>query len=48
MYTCHVYQDKAREGRFQKMTGYLIVAKKLYEDHHIPEDNNLCFFKSID
>lgn len=39
MYTCHVYQDKAREGRFQKVTGYLIVAKKLYKGHNIPGDN---------
>ncbi|WP_025121931.1 MULTISPECIES: TraI domain-containing protein [unclassified Serratia (in: enterobacteria)] len=46
MYTCHVYQDKAREGKFQKMTGYLIVAKKLYEDHHIPEDNPSMVVKS--
>lgn len=46
MYTCHVYQDKAREGRFQKMTGYFIVAKKLYEDHHIPEDNPSMVVKS--
>lgn len=46
MYTCHVYQDKAREGRFQKMTGYLIVAKKLYKSHGIPEDNPFLVVKS--
>lgn len=45
MYTCHVYQDKAKEGRFQKMTGYLIVAKKLYKDHSIPGDNPLVMIK---
>ncbi|CAI1771799.1 helicase [Yersinia frederiksenii] len=45
MYTCHVYQDKAREGRFQKMTGYLIVAKKLYKGHNIPGDNPLVMIK---
>lgn len=46
MYTCHVYQDKAREGQFQKMTGYLIVAKKLYKGHDIPEDNPFMVVKS--
>ncbi|RUT66556.1 hypothetical protein CKG00_09280 [Morganella morganii] len=45
MYTCHVYQDKAREGRFQKVTGYLIVAKKLYKGHNIPIDNPLVIIK---
>lgn len=45
MYTCHVYQDKAREGRFQKMTGYLIVAKNLYKGHNIPGDNPLMIIK---
>lgn len=45
MYTCHVYQDKAGEGRFQKVTGYLIVAKKLYKDHNIPVDNPLVMIK---
>ncbi|HFV9293940.1 TPA: TraI domain-containing protein [Serratia fonticola] len=45
MYTCHVYQDKAGEGRFQKVTGYLIVAKKLYKGHNIPGDNPLVMIK---
>ncbi|CNL39133.1 TraI domain-containing protein [Yersinia frederiksenii] len=45
MYTCHVYQDKAGEGRFQKVTGYLIVAKKLYKGHNIPADNPLVVIK---
>ncbi|CAI2040401.1 integrating conjugative element relaxase, PFGI-1 class [Serratia fonticola] len=46
MYTCHAYKDKAKEGQFQKMTGYLIVAKKLYEAHRIPEDNPFMVVKS--
>ncbi|MFC0227618.1 TraI domain-containing protein [Serratia aquatilis] len=46
MYTCHIYQNKAREGRFQKMAGYLIAAKKLYKDHDIPADNPFLVIKS--
>lgn len=46
MYTCHVYPDKTREGRFQKMTGYLIVAMRLYKSHNIPGDNPLVVIKS--
>ncbi|WP_145595050.1 TraI domain-containing protein [Yersinia aleksiciae] len=46
MYTCHVYQDKAGEGRFQKVTGYLIVAKKLYKGHNIPRDNPSVMIKA--
>ncbi|WP_156294598.1 TraI domain-containing protein [Serratia oryzae] len=46
MYTCHIYQNKAREGRFQKVAGYLIAAKKLYKDHDIPADNPFLVIKS--
>ncbi|MGL4859115.1 MAG: TraI domain-containing protein [Enterobacteriaceae bacterium] len=46
MYTCYLYQDKLKEGRFQKMTGYLVVARKLYQCHHIPENNPLIEIKS--
>lgn len=46
MYTCHVYQNEEGEGRFQKMTGYLIVAKKLYKSHDIPESNPLAIIKT--
>ncbi|WP_422526537.1 TraI domain-containing protein [Serratia fonticola] len=46
MYTCHIYQNKAREGQFQKMAGYLIAAKKLYKDHDIPADNPFLVIKS--
>lgn len=45
MYTCYVYQDKVKEGRFRKVTGYLIVAKKLYKGHNIPMDNPLVMIK---
>lgn len=46
MYTCHVYQNEVGEGRFQKMTGYLIVAKKLYKRHDIPENNPFAIIKT--
>ncbi|MFZ1872964.1 MAG: TraI domain-containing protein [Chania sp.] len=45
MYTCRIYQSEAREGRFQRMTGYLIIARKLYKDQNIPEDNPLLIIK---
>lgn len=35
MYTCHLYQNEQREGRFQKLSGYLILASKI-----LPSDNN--------
>lgn len=36
MYTCQLYQNEQREGRFQKLSGYLILANKIFTG-----DNNL-------
>ncbi|EAY5892318.1 relaxase [Salmonella enterica] len=35
MYTCHLYQNEQRKGRFQKLSGYLVLASKIF-----PGDNN--------
>lgn len=36
MYTCQLYQNEQREGRFQKLSGYLVLASKIFTG-----DNNL-------
>ena len=45
MYTCHLYQNKEKKGRFQKLSGYLILARKLYKRHNIPGENPLLVIK---
>ncbi|WP_235421084.1 TraI domain-containing protein [Erwinia oleae] len=45
MYTCHLYQDCEKKGRFSKLSGYLILASKLYERHNIPGENPLLVIK---
>lgn len=41
MYTCQLYQNEQREGRFQKLSGYLVLASKVYASDNNPEDNPL-------
>lgn len=39
--TCHLYQNEQREGRFQKLSGYLVLASKVYDSDNNPGDNPL-------
>lgn len=41
MYTCQLYQNELREGRFQKLSGYLVLASKVYGSDNNPGDNPL-------
>lgn len=41
MYTCHLYQDSEKKGRFSKLSGYLILASKLFGRHNILGENPL-------
>ncbi|MGY5466558.1 TraI domain-containing protein [Citrobacter koseri] len=41
MYTCQLYQNEQREGRFQKLSGYLVLASKVYASDNNPGDNPL-------
>ncbi|EBW9543423.1 relaxase [Salmonella enterica subsp. enterica serovar Mississippi] len=41
MYTCQLYQNEQREGRFQKLSGYLILASKIFTGDNNPGDNPL-------
>lgn len=41
MYTCQLYQNKEREGRFQKLSGYLVLASKVYGSDNNTTDNPL-------
>ncbi|MEE7535860.1 TraI domain-containing protein [Klebsiella huaxiensis] len=41
MYTCQLYQDEQREGRFQKLSGYLVPASKIFTSDNNPGDNPL-------
>ncbi|HHQ2336727.1 MULTISPECIES: TraI domain-containing protein [Enterobacter] len=41
MYTCQLYQDERREGRFQKLSGYLVPASKIFTSDNNPGDNPL-------
>ncbi|EBW5535746.1 TraI domain-containing protein [Salmonella enterica] len=41
MYTCHLYQNQQREGRFQKLSGYLVLASKIFTGDNNPGDNTL-------
>lgn len=41
MYTCQLYQNEQREGRFQKLSGYLILASKIFTGDNNPADNPL-------
>lgn len=41
MYTCHLYQNEQREGRFQKLSGYLVLASKIFPGDNNPGDNPL-------
>ena len=41
MYTCQLYQNGQREGRFQKLSGYLVLASKVYDSDNNPGDNPL-------
>ncbi|HFN5734708.1 TPA: DNA-binding domain-containing protein, partial [Escherichia coli] len=41
MYTCQLYQNEQREGRFQKLSGYLVLASKVYGSDNNSTDNPL-------
>lgn len=41
MYTCQLYQNEQREGRFQKLSGYLVPASKIFTGDNNPGDNPL-------
>jgi hypothetical protein len=41
MYTCQLYQNEQREGRFQKLSGYLVPASKIFTSDDNPGDNPL-------
>ncbi|HCL5282814.1 TPA: TraI domain-containing protein [Salmonella enterica] len=41
MYTCQLYQNEQREGRFQKLSGYLVLASKIFTGDNNPGDNPL-------
>lgn len=41
MYTCQLYQNEQREGRFQKLSGYLVLASKIFTSDNNPGDNPL-------
>lgn len=41
MYTCQLYQNEQKEGRFQKLSGYLVLASKVYGSDNNPGDNPL-------
>ncbi|EPO2770902.1 conjugal transfer nickase/helicase domain-containing protein, partial [Salmonella enterica subsp. enterica] len=41
MYTCQLYQNEQREGRFQKLSGYLVLASKIFPGDNNPGDNPL-------
>lgn len=41
MYTCQWYQNEQREGRFQKLSGYLVPASKIFTSDDNPSDNPL-------
>lgn len=41
MYTCHLFQNEKREGRFQKLSGYLVLASKIFTGDNNPGDNPL-------
>ncbi|EBB8133725.1 relaxase [Salmonella enterica] len=43
MYTCQLYQNEQREGRFQKLSGYLVLASKIFPGDNNPGDNPLLF-----
>ncbi|EHN8737090.1 TraI domain-containing protein [Enterobacter hormaechei] len=45
MYTCHLYQNEQREGRFQKLSGYLVLASKIFTGDNNPGDNPLLIVK---
>lgn len=36
MYTGQLYQNEQREGRFQKLSGYLVLASKVYDSDNNP------------
>lgn len=41
MYTCQLYQDEQKAGRFQKLSGYLVPASKIFTSDNNPGDNPL-------
>ncbi|QMD26672.1 TraI domain-containing protein [Citrobacter freundii] len=41
MYTCQLYQNEQREGRFQKLSGYLVLASKIFTSDNNHGDNPL-------
>lgn len=41
MYTYQLYQNEQREGRFQKLSGYLVLASKIFTGDNNPGDNPL-------
>ncbi len=42
MYTCQLYQNEQREGRFQKLSGYLVLASKIFTGDN--NSGNKAFF----
>ncbi|EOA5503381.1 TPA: TraI domain-containing protein [Enterobacter hormaechei] len=41
MYTYQLYQNEQREGRFQKLSGYLVLASKIFTGDNNPGNNPL-------
>lgn len=43
VFSCVKYEQVNRGGRYEKLSGYLIRAKLLYESRHIPDDSLFLF-----
>nr|WP_281959518.1 DNA-binding domain-containing protein [Enterobacter mori] len=41
MYTCQLYQNEQQEGRFQKLSGYLVLASKIFTGDNNPGNKPL-------
>lgn len=43
VFSCLKYEDENRNGRYEKISGYLIRSKIIYESHPIPSDSLFLF-----
>ncbi|EAX5650146.1 hypothetical protein BBY84_08615 [Salmonella enterica] len=43
VFSCVKYESESRQGRYEKVSGYLIKSKLIYASHLIPADSNYLF-----
>ncbi|ASG86864.1 hypothetical protein FNI45_19440 [Salmonella enterica subsp. salamae] len=46
VFTCLKYAEENRNGRYEKISGYLMKSKIIYQSHPVPDDSRFLFIKT--